>query len=745
MDPVDELVERVKYLSHQLDEQRLAQKQPGGGAGQDGGGGRRGTYNNKAIFISPTVLRLYGQTPGRTQTGCHQPFQHPSCSCAPVHFHLLQAPSLLLSLLSYFSTILHRLAPLFHPRLPQAPRRLACSLALAYPLHLTSRGLSYVGLLRFVAPNFASSPHFASLHSATVALRVGLRNRRGRLEKPHALSLTTLVPEADDAEGISRREAAFQQLAQESLSALPGGGDHHRQDSSSSSSSSSSQMSDYRYLRRRLRSSRPAVDVRVQCLPLSRPIPPHRKDLSLDGTSFQHLIHWLAPITSLSVLFLLLTPCSWCPCTSSACSVFRCAPLPRSLRTKSGKKLKKVRTSTTGGTSSSSPAASMTALHPCLPQAPRRLRSSLTRCALRVRLCSALLLTPCCLPLYVRRRDPCFAALHSADQTVSCGGRWDAELSRGCRAPHGSGMTTLWLGQRTPFQHPSSGCAPYFIPVSREHHVGLLTRSLARPRCPLGPGPLFLLALPRLAPFRCAPLRQYTYAKRRENSSGRIRVPVTIFLPDTNQRLVWDILILFLVVLYAVLVPFRIAFYKGAPYPVETYVDIAADCLFGIDIIVNFRTTYKKDGRWVTDGCILAWRYFRSWFFIDCISTVPINIMVESVRLTAQQQWGTITAVVNACVCGGREHYFLRIVSGSNLSLVVAAGRHLLPFIRLLQAANIKASESSAVRTNKLVRLVRLLKLGRLARLAEKMRWIQGGCWARSRGSGSLRQTSLRT
>ena len=100
--------------------------------------------------------------------------------------------------------------------------------------------------------------------------------------------------------------------------------------------------------------------------------------------------------------------------------------------------------------------------------------------------------------------------------------------------------------------------------------------------------------------------------------------------------------------------------------------------LFVIDIVLSFRTTFKENGRWVTDGKRLALRYLKSWFILDLLSTIPFNLAIDIETLTESDT-----------------------------------------------TKQVAAQQSGGARVNKLGRLVRLVKRGRIVRLFEKVPSLQ--------------------
>eukprot|EP00753_Platysulcus_tardus_P010889 PLAT3132.1.p1 GENE.PLAT3132.1~~PLAT3132.1.p1 ORF type:complete len:918 (+),score=369.32 PLAT3132.1:19-2772(+) len=107
------------------------------------------------------------------------------------------------------------------------------------------------------------------------------------------------------------------------------------------------------------------------------------------------------------------------------------------------------------------------------------------------------------------------------------------------------------------------------------------------------------------------------------------RLPPLIFHPETPARLLWDCFILLLVFFYTIAVPVRVAFdldIVGAAF----VVDIIADVLFIADMLLNFRTAFKRDAVLVTDPWECCKRYATSWFPLDFVASVPVGLFLGS-------------------------------------------------------------------------------------------------------------------
>jgi hypothetical protein len=87
----------------------------------------------------------------------------------------------------------------------------------------------------------------------------------------------------------------------------------------------------------------------------------------------------------------------------------------------------------------------------------------------------------------------------------------------------------------------------------------------------------------------------------------------------------WDFLIIMLAICFTVVSPLEVAF--SPPFTcsrIYVIADLTTYCLFAIDIIIKFMTTYnKEDGGIETSHRQIAKHYLSSNFFFDIIPSVP--------------------------------------------------------------------------------------------------------------------------
>ena len=102
--------------------------------------------------------------------------------------------------------------------------------------------------------------------------------------------------------------------------------------------------------------------------------------------------------------------------------------------------------------------------------------------------------------------------------------------------------------------------------------------------------------------------------------------PRCVILHCSTTKLVWDWLILIFILYTATSVPFIVCF-KFDSVPM-TIADTIVDFIFLIDIILNFHTSYVgDDGSIIFDLKQIRRTYFRSWFFVDLVTSLPYGLI----------------------------------------------------------------------------------------------------------------------
>lgn len=103
---------------------------------------------------------------------------------------------------------------------------------------------------------------------------------------------------------------------------------------------------------------------------------------------------------------------------------------------------------------------------------------------------------------------------------------------------------------------------------------------------------------------------------------------VCILLPNSTIKNTWNVILAFLLIYTATIMPFRLAFIDGIMYDGWWFMDILIDGLFFLDILVNVNSAYlDTEGQLVTDRCKIFVKYLKTWLMLDIVACVPFNII----------------------------------------------------------------------------------------------------------------------
>ena len=105
-----------------------------------------------------------------------------------------------------------------------------------------------------------------------------------------------------------------------------------------------------------------------------------------------------------------------------------------------------------------------------------------------------------------------------------------------------------------------------------------------------------------------------------------------LFHPEESVSVVWDLFVFGLVCYVTVTTPLRISFFADLDHTSAWFwFDFGIDILFMLDIIKRFRTGYFVDD-FSSDVIMSPWKiakkYFRTWFLLDFVSCVPVDVLV---------------------------------------------------------------------------------------------------------------------
>ena len=103
------------------------------------------------------------------------------------------------------------------------------------------------------------------------------------------------------------------------------------------------------------------------------------------------------------------------------------------------------------------------------------------------------------------------------------------------------------------------------------------------------------------------------------------RIPCYIIMPESRVRMIWNLIVFFLLMYTATLVPFRTIFLDDEESGTFLwYFDMLVDLLYFVDLILNFFMAFEDpDKKIETKLKKIASNYLHTWFFLDFLSCIP--------------------------------------------------------------------------------------------------------------------------
>lgn len=126
--------------------------------------------------------------------------------------------------------------------------------------------------------------------------------------------------------------------------------------------------------------------------------------------------------------------------------------------------------------------------------------------------------------------------------------------------------------------------------------------------------------------------------------------------PCSSFRFYWDLCMLLLLVANLIILPVAISFFNDDLSTRWIAFNCLSDTIFLIDIVVNFRTGIMQQDnaeQVILDPKIIAKNYLRTWFFLDLISSIPLDYIF----LIFNQDFGESFQILHA----GRALRILRL------------------------------------------------------------------------------------
>jgi hypothetical protein len=101
--------------------------------------------------------------------------------------------------------------------------------------------------------------------------------------------------------------------------------------------------------------------------------------------------------------------------------------------------------------------------------------------------------------------------------------------------------------------------------------------------------------------------------------------------PSSIVRKAWDVLVCTLLLYCALALPLYIAF-GVEEHDLLRLLDRTVDCVFMLDVLLNFFTGYTDRGVLIMDQSAVAAKYCRSWLALDLLSSLPMDLILSPRR-----------------------------------------------------------------------------------------------------------------
>ncbi|TMW62869.1 hypothetical protein Poli38472_005487 [Pythium oligandrum] len=109
-------------------------------------------------------------------------------------------------------------------------------------------------------------------------------------------------------------------------------------------------------------------------------------------------------------------------------------------------------------------------------------------------------------------------------------------------------------------------------------------------------------------------------------------------MPKAPWKVRWDIWIGIVIIYSVVMIPYRIGFAIDLAHW-EQIVNYLFDASFALDVMFNMFTGFYDDDVFVYELPKIRARYFKSWFFVDILSTLPFDQFFQAVTTGADQSF----------------------------------------------------------------------------------------------------------
>jgi Ion transport protein/Cyclic nucleotide-binding domain len=102
-----------------------------------------------------------------------------------------------------------------------------------------------------------------------------------------------------------------------------------------------------------------------------------------------------------------------------------------------------------------------------------------------------------------------------------------------------------------------------------------------------------------------------------------------IISPESPSRFSWEIFIGLILLVLGFMIPYISAF-EPDNTSLSGSIDILSLTIFSLDMTFNFNTGYYEDGTIIKDRLKILINYLKFWFWVDLLSTIPIDWILNS-------------------------------------------------------------------------------------------------------------------
>jgi hypothetical protein len=102
-----------------------------------------------------------------------------------------------------------------------------------------------------------------------------------------------------------------------------------------------------------------------------------------------------------------------------------------------------------------------------------------------------------------------------------------------------------------------------------------------------------------------------------------------VFNPDSQSKIIWDLIGMVFIIYQGIIVPFRICFDAQA-IGTQALIELIQDFYFLIDILISFNTGFYENGNLYMLRSKIICNYLKLWFWLDSAASFPYSLVVNS-------------------------------------------------------------------------------------------------------------------